>query len=442
MAGKQTKTMDKTYRFWRNKLMLSMIIGYATFYLTRKSFNFVMPVMQTELHLDKSDIGLIATAFYLSYGISKFVSGIFHDITGYRWFMGAGLFMTGVLNIVFAWCLSFPALLIVWTLNGFFQGWGWPPCARILTHWYSRNERGFWWGLWNISISLGGITLPLLTAWLATRYSWQTALIVPGIIGMVTGLWLCSRLHGTPQEEGLPSVGQWRHDPSELRQEQLSPPLPMRVILKDTILCNRMIWLLGFSYILVYLIRMAINDWGNLWLSETHGSNLLSANATLSLFELGGLLGAVCAGWGSDILFRGQRAPMILLFSLGLFIAVSALWLIPIHHYGLLAACFFSTGFFVFGPQMLIGLAATEYCHKKAAGTVTGYLGLYAYLGAAMARWPLAQVMAHYGWQGMFTLLTSAAALTGLLLMPLLIANVSKREHLAGSVSLSDDRTL
>lgn len=157
MAGKQTETMDKTYQFWRNKLMLSMIIGYATFYLTRKSFNFVMPVMQTELHLDKSDIGLIATAFYLSYGLSKFVSGIFHDITGYRWFMGAGLFMTGVLNIVFAWCLSFPALLIVWTLNGFFQGWGWPPCARILTHWYSRNERGFWWGLWNISINLSGI---------------------------------------------------------------------------------------------------------------------------------------------------------------------------------------------------------------------------------------------------------------------------------------------
>ena len=34
------------------------------------------------------------------------------------------------------------------------------------------------------------------------------------------------------------------------------------------------------------------------------------------------------------------------------------------------AACFFSIGFFVFGPQMLIGLAATEYCHKNAAGTV------------------------------------------------------------------------
>ncbi len=40
------------------------------------------------------------------------------------------------------------------------------------------------------------------------------------------------------------------------------PPMPMLTILKDAIIFNRMIWLLGFSYILVYLIRMAINDWG------------------------------------------------------------------------------------------------------------------------------------------------------------------------------------
>lgn len=441
MLGKNSASINKTYDFWRKNLMLSMIIGYATFYLTRKSVNFVMPVMQTELHLDKSDIGWIASLFYLTYGLSKFLSGIFHDQYGYRWFMGAGLVMTGVMNIIFAYCLSFPALLLVWALNGFFQGWGWPPCARLLTHWYSRNERGFWWGLWNISINLGGMSIPLLTAWLATHFSWQIALVIPGLIGIVMGLWLCMQLKGTPAEEGLPTVGVWRRDIFELRQEQVSPPTPMLTILKGSILFNRMIWLLGFSYILIYLIRMAINDWGNIWLSETHGANLLSANAILSLFEMGGLLGALCSGWGSDLLFRGQRAPMILLFSLGLFIAVTALWLMPIHHYALLAACFFSIGFFVFGPQMLIGLAATEYCHKNAAGTVTGYLGLYAYLGAAIAGWPLSQVMAHYGWTGMFVLLTSAAALMGLLLMPLLIADVSKREHLVGPLSFSDDDT-
>ncbi|MFC0227990.1 MFS transporter family glucose-6-phosphate receptor UhpC [Serratia aquatilis] len=410
------------YRYWRPRLMFSMIVGYGAFYLTRKSVSYAMPVMQFELGLDKGDIGLLGTLFYLAYGGSKFVSGIVSDRSQVRWFMGVGLFITGVLNILFAFCHSLTALLVVWTLNGFFQGWGWPPCAKILTSWYSRNERGLWWGGWNTSISLGGALVPLLSGFMASHYGWKAALLLPGIIGMLIGLWLCRQLCGKPQQQGLPSVGHWRRDPLELWQEQQSPPMPMRRILYDTILRNPTIWLLGVSYILVYLIRIALNDWGNIWLAESHGVNLMRANATLSVFELGGLLGALFAGWGSDLLFRGLRAPMILLFSIGLFLAMTALWLAPLHHYGLLTACFFSLGFFVFGPQMLIGLAATEHCHKDAAGTVTGFLGLFAYLGAALAGWPLAQVLQHYGWYGFFALLTLAATCVGLLLMPLLMA--------------------
>jgi MFS transporter, OPA family, sugar phosphate sensor protein UhpC len=77
---------------------------------------------------------------------------------------------------------------------------------------------------------------------------------------------------------------------------------------------------------------------------------------------------------------------------------------------------------------MLIGLAATEYSHKDAAGTVTGFLGLFAYLGAALAGWPLAVVMQHYGWWGFFAVLTMASACVGLLLMPMMMAGISKRE--------------
>ena len=417
------------YRYWRPRLMFSMIVGYGAFYLTRKSVSYAMPVMQLELGLDKGDIGLLGTLFYLAYGGSKFVSGIVSDRSQARWFMGGGLFITGVLNIVFAFCHSLTALLVVWTLNGFFQGWGWPPCAKMLTSWYSRNERGFWWGTWNTSISLGGAAVPLLSGYMASHYGWQAALLLPGAIGMLIGLWLCWQLCGKPQQQGLPSVGRWRRDPLELWQEQQSPAMPMRRMLYDTILRNPTIWLLGVSYILVYLIRIALNDWGNIWLAESHGVNLMKANATLSLFELGGLFGALFAGWGSDLLFRGLRAPMILLFSIGLFLTTTALWLAPLHHYGLLSACFFGLGFFVFGPQMLIGLAATEHCHKDAAGTVTGFLGLFAYLGAALAGWPLAQVLQHYGWYGFFALLALAATCVGLLLMPLLMAGQIRQQY-------------
>ncbi|MBW7983082.1 MFS transporter family glucose-6-phosphate receptor UhpC [Enterobacillus tribolii] len=427
--GLSRSDIDRRYRHWRLHLLFSMVVGYAAFYLTRKSVNFVLPALQLDLGLSKSDIGLMGSLFYLTYGLSKFVAGLWHDHRRRSRFMGRGLLATGVLNILFAFGDNLVVLLIIWTLNGFFQGWGWPACARILTHWYSRNERGFWWGCWNMSINIGGAVIPLICALAAQWWGWQAAMLAPGIISSLIGLWLCKQLRGTPQEEGLPSVGEWRRDPLELRQERLSPPMPLWQMLRATMWRNPMIWLLGASYVLVYLIRIALNDWGNLWLSEAHGANLLSANATVMLFEIGGLLGALFAGWGSDLLFSGQRAPMILLFALGLMGAVSALWLAPVHHYGLLAVCFFATGFFVFGPQMLIGLAGVECGHKGAAGSITGFLGLFAYLGAALAGWPLSQLIEHYGWPGMFILLSVAAVMIGLLLMPLLMAGIGTQDR-------------
>ncbi|ELY5431172.1 MFS transporter, partial [Escherichia coli] len=271
----------------------------------------------------------------------------------------------------------------------------------------------------------GGAIIPLISAFAAHWWGWQAAMLTPGIISMALGIWLTLQLKGTPLEEGLPTVGQWRHDPLELRQEQQSPPMGLWQMLRTTMLQNPLIWLLGVSYVLVYVIRIALNDWGNIWLTESHGVNLLSANATVMLFEVGGLLGALFAGWGSDLLFSGQRAPMILLFTLGLMVSVAALWLAPVHHYALLAVCFFTVGFFVFGPQMLIGLAAVECGHKAAAGSITGFLGLFAYLGAALAGWPLSLVIERYGWPGMFSLLSVAAVLMGLLLMPLLMAGIT-----------------
>lgn len=178
---------------------MCMVIGYAAFYLTRKSVNYVLPALQTDLGLDKSDIGLLGSLFYLTYGLSKFTAGLWHDSHGQRAFMGIGLFATGILNVVFAFGESLTLLLVVWTLNGF-SGLGLAPCARLLTHWYSRNERGFWWGCWNMSINIGGAIIPLISAFAAHWWGWQAAMLTPGIISMALGIWLTLQLKGTPQK--------------------------------------------------------------------------------------------------------------------------------------------------------------------------------------------------------------------------------------------------
>lgn len=71
--------IDRTYRYWRIHLMIAMYVGYAGFYLSRKSLNYAMPALISDLAMDKNAIGLMATLFYLTYGLSKFFSGLFSD---------------------------------------------------------------------------------------------------------------------------------------------------------------------------------------------------------------------------------------------------------------------------------------------------------------------------------------------------------------------------
>ena len=117
-------------------------IGYVVFYFTRKSFNFVTPAVLTDLGLQKANIGIIGSAFYLTYGVSKFLLGVLGDRSTPRYFSGIGLMMTGVVNILFGMSSSVFIFITLWMINAFFQGWECPPCSKILNTWYSRNECG------------------------------------------------------------------------------------------------------------------------------------------------------------------------------------------------------------------------------------------------------------------------------------------------------------
>ncbi|NAW69730.1 MFS transporter [Vibrio sp. V27_P1S3P104] len=417
-------TINATYRYWRLHIMLGMYLGYAGFYFTRRTLNYAAPSLLTDLGLDKGDFGLLGTLFYITYGCSKFISGTISDRSNPRYFMGIGLIATGFINIAFGFSSSISAFILLWVLNAWFQGWGWPACSKLLTTWYSRSERGWYWAIWNTAHNIGGALIPIMVGYLTLHFGWRHGFIWPGVIGVLIGLILCWRLRDKPITQGLPKVGNWRNDPLEQAQENEGQGLSYQQILAQYVFTNRYIWLLAASYILVYIVRTAINDWGNLYLTEQHHYSLINANAALSLFEVGGFIGSLVAGWGSDKLFAGNRGPMNLLFAIGIFLSVAALWLMPMTHFIFQSAALFCIGFFVFGPQMLIGMAAAECSHKDSAGAATGFVGLFAYMGAALAGYPLAIILEHYQWNGFFITIALCAGVIGLLLLPFLLAQL------------------
>lgn len=412
--------VKEEYSYWRIRILYSMFIGYAFYYFTRKSFTFAMPGLIQDLGFDKSQLGILGSILSISYGFSKFASGMIGDRVNPRYMMAIGLMLTGVCNILFGLSSSIFFFALFWGLNGWFQGFGWPPCARFLTQWYSHSERGAWWSTWNVSHNVGGFLIPWIAGIALQYYGWRYAMYVPGVLCIIMGFFLINRLRDTPQSLGLPSIEKYRNDfvdkAEASGQEQKRSAMN---ILVNFILKNPYIWLLAVAYFFVYAVRTGINDWTALFLVESKGYSSIGANGCVSLFEVGGFFGSLAAGWSSDRLFGAKRGPINVLFTAGMFVSIGLFWFIPPGYAMLDSVVMFLIGFSIFGPQMMIGMAAAELSHKNAAATSTGFVGFFAYIGAACAGYPLGSITQALGWGGFYWALLGCCAIAFLLLVPL-----------------------
>ena len=89
-AIEDEEIVKKEYRYWQFRIFISIYIGYAFFYFSRKSFVFAMPGLIQDLGFTKESLGLMGTVLAISYGVSKFVNGIFGDKSNARYFMAIG----------------------------------------------------------------------------------------------------------------------------------------------------------------------------------------------------------------------------------------------------------------------------------------------------------------------------------------------------------------
>ena len=143
---------DARYRRLRAQVFTGAFIGYAAFYLVRKNFAMAIPMLE-QLGMDKGELGLALGMNAVAYALSKFLMGSVSDRSDARKFLPLGL----VLSAIAMACMAVPvtwldlvnhpehrtlAVALMGALNflvGWFGGMGWPPCGRVMTHWFSQN---------------------------------------------------------------------------------------------------------------------------------------------------------------------------------------------------------------------------------------------------------------------------------------------------------------
>ena len=88
-------------------------------------------------------------------------------------------------------------------------------------------------------------------------------------------------------------------------------------------------------------------------------------------------------------------------------------------------------GVLITAPQILVGVAATDFSSKKIAGTANGLTGSFGYLGASIAGIAIGTLAEGYGWHSAFGLIISSALISALLFFVIFLTNKwSSRKNL------------
>jgi OPA family glycerol-3-phosphate transporter-like MFS transporter/OPA family sugar phosphate sensor protein UhpC-like MFS transporter len=362
-----------------------------------------MPVMEHDLHITKASLGLFLTLHGVLYGVSKFVNGFLADRANGRVLLALGLLLSASMNICFGLSSTVLMLGIFWMLNGWFQGVGFPPIARLLTHWFSPKELAMKMSMWNTSHTLGYATILVLTS-LLVKFDWRLCFFVPAVIAVVMAILLLVFLRDTPESVGLPEVegtGAARGEADER----------FRQLLRDRVFSNPYIWLFSVANFFVYILRYSVADWGPTLLKEFKGLDVTHGAWLTAGFEIAGLPGILTAGWITDRFFGGRTQRMGIVCMLMSGVAMFAFWKSPPGHVWLNTGILMVAGFFIYGPQALIGIAAANLATKRAAATAVGLTGIFGYASTVLSGWGLGLLVQNYGWPIAFVCLMVVAAI-------------------------------
>lgn len=393
--------MDRTeeLKYWRKRILWTVWITYAGFYLARVNMSIALPGIMREYGISKTGMGSVLTALFAFYAVGQFINGQLGDKFGPRKLITVGIFGSVLLNIMFGFTHGvLITMIVIWGLNGYFQSMGWGPSVKAVANWFPRNERGKAGGILGSSYQIGNAASWALAGYVIGYWGWRWGFWVPSIIFALVGLNWLIRARNAPEEVELPPIEQENN--GNTTSVEKDHHLGFRYTLKQTLLSPK-VWIVGFGLLFLNIVRYGFLSWAPTYMFEVQKASISTAAFKAIAFPLAGSLGAFFAGWLSDRYFGSRRAPIstIMLVLLAAFIG-----LYPQTHNWILSLIFLMLiGFLAYGPHvMMVGIMPMDLGTRKASSSVTGFIDALGYVGASITGAGTGWLLDNFSWYAAF----------------------------------------
>ena len=117
-----------------NFIIILCWAAYTAAYIGRLNFNAYIEPIRTQLGSTKTQLGLVSSAFFISYGIGQLVHGILSRKYNTRYSVTAALVGSALVNVFMIFCRNAEEMKYVWFFNGVFQSILWSSVVKTLSN--------------------------------------------------------------------------------------------------------------------------------------------------------------------------------------------------------------------------------------------------------------------------------------------------------------------
>ncbi|CND03849.1 MFS transporter [Yersinia pseudotuberculosis] len=394
---------------WSIPLALLACVLLAFFDKVSIAALFSDPAFQNALGIDfdTTRLGMLMTAFLLSYGFSStFLSGIGDRFSPTKVLIGM-MMIWGVLMVLMGLTRSYNTMIVLRILLGIAEGPLFPLAFAIVRHSFPQRLQARATMLWLLGTPIGAAIGFPLTLFILHRWGWEATFFIMGVLTLPVMLMVYYGLRHVKIERNIQSADGVR-TPQEVATRKQD---------RHELFTSSHFWLVCIFNIAFLTYLWGINGWLPSYLIKGKGIDLAFVGYLASVPFVAMLVGEVLGAWFSDRLDR--RALSCFLSLCGAGVGLIAVLYVQ-NTYAVIAAMAFSTFMWGVGAPNVFALLA-KVISKQVSATAGGVFNGLGNFAGALAPVVMGALIATFNSMDSGLIFLVVMALTGsMVLLPLL----------------------
>lgn len=342
---------------------------------------------------NNSEVGLVTTLFFFSYGVGQVVNGICCKKYNLKWIIFFALMLSGSINLVIPLLPTFEPYKYLWTVNGFTLAILWPSLIRLLSEALPKKYMARASVIMGTTVAVGTFFVYGTSAAFATFTSFKAAFYTAAFVLIGVALvWILfiSRLMDAQSKE------------NEAEEKTESAPKVAGTSRSGRRVIYFTVAVLAFCGIVTNLIKDGLGTWVPSILKENYElEDSLSIILTLAL--------PIVAIFGNAFAVSIHKKMGDFVYQCALMFALSGALImvviasISLDGWWLLLICFTVVTLLVSSCNSLITSIFPLFMRGKLnSGLIAGVLNGFCYLGSTLSTYGLALIADKSGWTAVF----------------------------------------